>query len=579
MSLDFGKLNYAVSLKPLTAFPLDARSYFESYEDAVAAALTAQPAGSSESIYYYGQNVVVVENNKATLYLIQPDNTLVSVGSDVEIDSEELSKINEAVEELKTSLESKADASSVYNKEEVNEALSNKVNSSDVYSKEEINNALDNKVNSSDVYSKEEVNNALNGKVDSSDVYSKEEIDSALLLKVNSDSVYTKEETENKIAQAVAAVDHLERKMATEDEILHFELNPSDALVNTIYMVKVPTATGDAYKEYMLFENNGGLASFEQIGDTSIDLSDYVKTEALSVYATISSMNEALSQKADKTELSVFAKTSEVDSKLAEKANVVDLTALSNKVDTNIGDISALKASVESHTSSITSLQEAVAKKADASELTALAEKVDNDIAALTEFKEATNSSLNSLQELVNTKASLSDLEALNKNKADKTQINALLSGEADKDTGYRLISPSEQEKLSKLTIEDGNLAISGSIEAGSVKGLNEWIANNRNIAGLFSSENENKLAGIAEGAQVNTIESIKLANDSTLAIAADKSVTIPYATDELPGLVKLGSEFKLNNNNQLEINTVDISKITQTEDVYFNCGNAYGTN
>lgn len=46
MALDFGKLNFSVSFNPTSAFPLDARSYFESYESAVSAAATAMPAGA-----------------------------------------------------------------------------------------------------------------------------------------------------------------------------------------------------------------------------------------------------------------------------------------------------------------------------------------------------------------------------------------------------------------------------------------------------------------------------------------------------------------------------------------------------
>jgi hypothetical protein len=34
MALDFGKLEFSVSFNPTSAFPLDARSYFESLESA-----------------------------------------------------------------------------------------------------------------------------------------------------------------------------------------------------------------------------------------------------------------------------------------------------------------------------------------------------------------------------------------------------------------------------------------------------------------------------------------------------------------------------------------------------------------
>lgn len=77
--MDFPKLDFSVSLNPLTAFPLDARSYFESLEAAQAAAAAALPVGSKKGVYYYGQTLVVVENNKANFYIIQPDNTLSSI--------------------------------------------------------------------------------------------------------------------------------------------------------------------------------------------------------------------------------------------------------------------------------------------------------------------------------------------------------------------------------------------------------------------------------------------------------------------------------------------------------------------
>ena len=78
---NFGKLDFNISLKPTSAFPLDARCYFESKSDADAAAATAEEAGSTNTIYYYGQKLVVVENGTATWYTIQPDKTLKKDGS------------------------------------------------------------------------------------------------------------------------------------------------------------------------------------------------------------------------------------------------------------------------------------------------------------------------------------------------------------------------------------------------------------------------------------------------------------------------------------------------------------------
>ena len=79
--MTFGKLDFAVAFNRQTAFPLDAKSYFESLAAAQAAAATAEEAGSSSTTYYYGQTVAVIENSIATLYVIQPDKTLKEVGS------------------------------------------------------------------------------------------------------------------------------------------------------------------------------------------------------------------------------------------------------------------------------------------------------------------------------------------------------------------------------------------------------------------------------------------------------------------------------------------------------------------
>lgn len=81
MALTFGKINRSAAFNPTTAFPLDARYYFESLESAIVAAESAVEVGSSEGTYFFGENLVVVANGKATLYLIQPDKTLTEVGS------------------------------------------------------------------------------------------------------------------------------------------------------------------------------------------------------------------------------------------------------------------------------------------------------------------------------------------------------------------------------------------------------------------------------------------------------------------------------------------------------------------
>lgn len=90
MALNFGKLNFSTSFNPTSAFPLDARCYFEDLASAQAAALTAEAAGSSNTVYYFGETLAVLENNVATLYIIQPKDETGVGGELVEVGSKTL---------------------------------------------------------------------------------------------------------------------------------------------------------------------------------------------------------------------------------------------------------------------------------------------------------------------------------------------------------------------------------------------------------------------------------------------------------------------------------------------------------
>lgn len=73
---DYGKLNFSVALSPTSAFPLDARCYFNSLALAKAAAATAEEVGSTNTAYYYGMKLLVDDGNTSKWYVIQRDNTL-----------------------------------------------------------------------------------------------------------------------------------------------------------------------------------------------------------------------------------------------------------------------------------------------------------------------------------------------------------------------------------------------------------------------------------------------------------------------------------------------------------------------
>lgn len=89
---DFGKLAFAVSFAPQTAFPLDARYYFDSYATAAVAAQSAVEVGSSDGTYFVGENIAVVEGSEAKMYIIQPDKSLKEVGAAIKIDPKQFSQ-------------------------------------------------------------------------------------------------------------------------------------------------------------------------------------------------------------------------------------------------------------------------------------------------------------------------------------------------------------------------------------------------------------------------------------------------------------------------------------------------------
>lgn len=107
MALNFGKGNRSIAFAPTAAFPLNANSYFESYDLALAAALTAKPAGDTTTKYYFGQEIAVAEMidnvpQSAKLYIIAPEvqedgsvvGTLQEVGSATDGDGKSIELVD-----------------------------------------------------------------------------------------------------------------------------------------------------------------------------------------------------------------------------------------------------------------------------------------------------------------------------------------------------------------------------------------------------------------------------------------------------------------------------------------------------
>lgn len=227
MALNFGKLAFSVSFNPTSAFPIDARSYFESLTAAQEAAASAKPAGSKDSIYYYGQTLVVVENNVATFYIIQPNGTLATLGG--------------------------------------NDNPSATI-------------TVDPKQFEYDEYG----NLSLKG-------FNSAEVDS--LLSVGEDGsltwvkpidAYTKAEVDNKISEALASADHLKRKIVESVADIYSYIEENSDGTQYIFMVPNEKALdgADKYDEYIILEitdsENEVTYAVEKVGSWEVNLEDYV---------------------------------------------------------------------------------------------------------------------------------------------------------------------------------------------------------------------------------------------------------------------------------------------------------------
>lgn len=160
------------------------------------------------------------------------------------------------------------------------------------------------------------------------------------------------------------------------------------------------------------------------------------------------------------------------------------------------------------------------------------------------------------------------------------TGLTDALAAKVDKVDGSRLITNSEAEKLEKLVLgEDGEVSVSGTIAAGNVDGLAEWITTHRgDTNGLYPSADATKLAGIENGAEVNVIEAITIGGNTVAT--SNKTLDIPIATAEVLGVVKGATgenNIAVDAEGVMSVNSLNVNKLVQTagEWLVLNGGNA----
>lgn len=570
MAMDFGKLNFAVGFNRTSAFPLDANSYFEDYDSAVAAAAGATEVGSADSAYYIGQVIIVKDATKGVgLYQINAAKELAKFGQASSAD-----ELTEAVSALQTRcsvIEGKlilatAEKDGFLSKEgfsklagiaegaQVNKIESVKVDGTalDIADKAvniDLAGALAPYAKSADVTT------ALGKKVDAVEGkgLSTNDYDAAAVAEVakikdkaDASTVTTLSGKVDKNAEDITTING---KLAGLTGAMHFiGTSTTDPMSEGGATVENhPTfAAGDVClygKKEFVYDGS----AWAELGDEGSHLT---KTEAANTYLT----------KTDASKTYITSTKAGKDIAAAKEAAISEAgTAADGKI------TEALKA--YTNTESLTSLLE---KKADASALKTTDDKATANATAIKVLQDV-GAEKNVIQTVsaefeVDTERNLT-VKAISKDKI--SGLSGELDKKVDKHGTDRLLTDDEAKKLAKLVLNpDGSVEVSGEVAAGNVKELDTWITNNRDtLAGLLSAEKEEKLDGIEAGAQVNQLESVKI--NGVAQSVVEKAVNIPIATGTLLGVVMANAVengVAVAADGKMSVQSLNVQKLVQTD-------------
>lgn len=601
MAMEFGKLNFAVGFNRTSAFPLDANSYFEDYDSAVAAAAGAAEVGSADSAYYIGQVIIVKDATKGVgLYQINAAKELIKFGQASSAD--ELAEAVSALQTRCTTIEGKlilatAEKDGFLSKEDfsklagisagaqVNKLESVKVDGTaleitDKAVNIDLASALAPYAKSADVTT------ALGKKVDAVEGkgLSTNDYDNAAVAEVakiaSKADASTVTELSGKVTKNTEDISTINGKLVGLTGAMHFiGTSTTDPMSEGGATVENhPTfASGDVClfgkKEFVY----NGIA-WAELGDEGSHLT---KTEAAATYLTkadaettyITAANAATDIATAKNE-AITAAGAAVDTKLA---NYSDTAATEALIATAKGE--AITAAGTAADSKIT---EALKAYTNTTDLTALlGNKADKTALQATDAKVAANeTAIQALQavgaernviQTVSTEFAIDDARNLTVKAVDKSKITGLdtaLAGKVDKAEGYSLLSPTDKQKLDALVIgEGGGVEISGKVNASNVEELDTWITTNRdNIGGLLSTADATKLEGIEAGAQVNQIESVKVGG--TALSPVEKAVNIPIADATTLGVVMsnaVENGVAVAADGKMSVQSLNVQKLVQT--------------
>lgn len=586
------KLDWAFPFQRTGAFPIDRSAVFSSLADAQNYALGVNEGEEAKDerklggTSYVGQIISVYEAAEeggvatANAYIITPTRGLLKlaattasgdVSADIAALQGQVNGILSDIETLEGLVADKADAS------EMAEALALKAD------KTYVDEELAKKAVAS------EVTKALALKADKTYVDEElakkavaSEMTDALALKANAadvyvkNDVYTKSEVETYVSGQIGSAGHLKR------EIVETLPAVEEADADTIYMLKKVggLVDQDHYEEYMVI--NG---AWELIGDTYVDLTNYATKSY--VDGEIDTVEGAVALKADQSALDT------ANENIAKKADAetvnaaLDLKADKTQVATDISNAVAplaIKSEVES----------ALALKADKSAHEELAQTVSDNKDAVDEalLEKAdtiyVNEELAKKADKATTLAGYGITDAYTKEevnaelllKASQQDHNALVDVVNNKANAADVYSKGEADE--KFAEKASTLAGYGITDAYTSKQVDDLIAqlsgdNSESAASVlaqlntYKNENdarvsnvEDRVKALEEADDDNIIETVKVAGIALTV--TDKAVDVPAATAEAYGVVKLSAEVGANDAGALEVKSLNVNKLSQTE-------------
>ena len=500
------KMDFTNSMIRGNGIPLDITDIYNSYA-------AAKNYVDSNPVAYEGQVLAVTENNDTTVYVIAPrlsaDGTTIEhylkpVGSVPDVDGKTI--IINAKGQLEAVMPEYVDTNTTYTltTKEVEEGTQLIFTSSDeevedvivlvpkAYDDSALVEELKKKANSEDVYSIEETNDLLDEKANKA----------TNLKDYGITDAYTKIETDTKIGEAIAAADHLKRKIIEtieykdeDSSIVDIEKTILNSLSKDeagnyidvdkyIYMIPIgPVEDDNKYYEYIaidISDNDIPEYLFEKVGSWEVNLDAYVTNDKLKDYALKS---EIPTDYVTTTEIENYETAATAEGKYVAKEEGKSLIA-----NTEIERLAKIDENAEVN----------------------YVKSVDENRFTVTEAG----------------KLELNDL-------ADYVKVT-----DATAENGLRFINQTEINKLNKLNLDGEDITISGSVNASQVKELYATVTNivKGSTADLDPDTEGSQLGlGIQEGAQVNFIDNI---NTDVFSVDNDKKLDLlKIPVEKLDGL------------------------------------------